>query len=333
MELVDSDTQVAVVAPQWSGYGLLEMAPKLECSAARLSGAPGSLATDRMAGARALWRLRRAAKRVKADLWLCHWWPTRFALPRDATALVVLHGSDVDLFARLPRVVRRWVARRLRCVAVAPGVAGRFAELAGVERPMVLPIGARGPSGEAPSFPREVQAWTQCAGRRVLTVGRDEAGKGWRTVAGAAPLLPDVSWLGVQPKHQIGPEGVRQLIAHADLVVVPSEDGAALPSEGRPHVITQAMVAGVPVVGGPNVAVREALDSYGQVTVTLRGSSPLAREVARALEPELHRVLRDRAREAGRELDWAALAPKWRQLLREAGRQPGRQRTLERPSC
>jgi glycosyltransferase involved in cell wall biosynthesis len=333
IEIVDAEIRVTVVTPQWSGHGPLEREAALKYAAPVLAGAPGSLANDRLAGARAFWVLRGAARRLEVDLWLCHWWPTRFTLPSTVACLVVLHGSDVDLLARLPGPVRRWVGRRLCCVAVANGVAQRFSDLTGQSIPPVFPLGARGPSAFELKFPDEIQAWAQSEAPRVLTVARNEPGKGWRTVKAAQSLLPEVDWLGLKPEDGIGPDGVRALIARADLVVVPSEEGAGLPSEGSPHVIAQAMVAGVPVVGGPNAAVREALELHGQVSVALPGHERLASEVRRALEPEVRIVLADRARQAGRLLGWSVVAPKWRALLRGFGTQRGHQTTLETPSC
>ncbi len=333
LALVDEGARVTVLTPEWSGHGPLEADPRLEMIVAPLPGAPGSLAGDWTSGLRALWALRSAAKALQPDLWLCNWWPTRFAVAGSESCLAVLHGSDVDLLARLPSMVRRWIGHQLSCVAVAEGVAKRYARLTGQSRPPVCPMGARSSTGEVDKLPEPARRWSMSQRYRVLTAGRGSDSKGWRAVEGAQELMPDVDWLQVKPEHGIGPEGIRRLIALADLVVVPSEGGQGRPSEGRPHVIAQALVSGVPVVGGPNLAVREAMALFGQQEVEAEGSERLAEGVLRALKPDRHGVLKDRAREAGQALEWSSLGPRWAQIVRAAQTQPGHRRTTATPSC
>lgn len=332
-ELAVSGARVTVLAPQWSGHGGLLEEDELTCVEVPMRGTPGSLADDPLSGLQALARLRRAAAALQVDGWLCHWWPTRFVITDDRPCLVVLHGSDVDLLARLPRRLRASLGARMSCVAVAEHVARRFAHLTGQSTPPVCPLGAQTAVGEPASLPPRAAQWLASEGHRVLTVARDAPGKGWRSVEGARRLLPGLSWLGLKPEDGVGPEGVRQLIAKADLVVVPSENGTGQPTEGRPHIIAQALVAGVPVLGGPNAAVREAMADLGQQQVSEVGAQPLADGVRRVLEPRRYRLLQDRAREAGRSLEWSVLGQRWSALIREAHRSPGHQTRSGSPSC
>ena len=330
--LAELGVEVSVIAPRWSGHGPLESSPRLRMVCPRLRGAPGSLARFSWYGASVFTRLRAAAKTVKPDLWLCHWWPTRFVVTSKAPCLVVLHGSDVDWLERLPRFARRWVGHRVDPVAVAGHVSRRFAVAAETPPPPVLPLGAMKADSQE-ELPPMAREWLDHPGPRLLTVGRAAPGKGWETVKQAAKLMPDLAWLELRPEHGLGPRGVRSVMARAHSVVVPSERGEGLPSEGLPHVIIQALVAGVPVVGGPAEAVQDTLGGWGQGVVRDGGPDALASAIRRALEPEQYRVMEARAREAGSQLHWNVVAPRWMELLRAARRSPAHQTRSETPSC
>ncbi|MGM0575703.1 MAG: glycosyltransferase [Myxococcota bacterium] len=301
--------EVEAVAPSWVDDGAPGTRSGVRLVPAEVGGVARSPGRHGRTGVRVLGALRREARRREADVWLCHWWPTALAVPRTVPRLVVLHGSDVDLMERLPARVSRAATSGARVVAVADGLARRAAARTGRVRPAVCRLGARvaeGPQGGA-GFPAW---WLDAPGPRVLTVGREAPGKGLDVAREAARRLT-LPWLVVTPALGLGPAGVRGLVAAADLVVVPILDGPGLPREGHPHVITQALAAGVPVVGGPNAAVREALRDSGQVEVASAGPAALARAVRRALEPVRHASLRAAAREAGAGLRWDAVLPEW----------------------
>ncbi|MEZ4267993.1 MAG: hypothetical protein R3F39_16615 [Myxococcota bacterium] len=65
-------------------------------------------------------------------------------------------------------------------------------------------------------------------------------------------------------------------MARAGPVVVPSEDGPGLPREGSPHIIAQAVAAGVLVLAGPNAAAREAVRRLDQAELSEAGLAALA---------------------------------------------------------
>jgi tRNA A37 threonylcarbamoyltransferase TsaD len=77
-------------------------------------------------------------------------------------------------------------------------------------------------------------------------------------------------------------------------------------------------VAGVPVVGGPNAAVRDALREASQREVTVAGGVALAAAVREALEPTLHERLARAATGAGEGLTWEAVLPAWVDALMRA---------------
>lgn len=323
---------ITIVTPAWSGHGDLVESAGLALVAPRVLGAPGSLARSPGSGLRALHALRRATRTVEAEHWLAHWWPTRWALGNGRSSTAVLHGSDVDWLARLPRAVRHRIGRDMDAVAVAQSVARRFACVAGVPTPPVVAMGAHRAEEPGP-VPEVARAWLASDAPRILTVGREAPGKGWSTMRAAAALLPDIAWLGLTPRDGVGPSGVRRLIAEAHLVVVPSQKGPGLPSEGLPHIITQAMVAGTPVVGGPCPAVQEALASLGQPVVRSPGAEALADAVRDALEAGRQDGFKDRAREAGECLHWPNLAPRWLDVLKEGRTPRDHRRTTGTPSC
>lgn len=320
--------EVRALVPQFGAGGALQTRPGVALLPARVRGAPRSPARDPRFGLEMLRALRRRAAGEGADLWLCHWWPTGLAAPPGARRLLVLHGSDVDLMERLPGAAVRALTRGTSVVAVADALGRRFAAHTGAAAPEICPLGAsaHGDSldgdGAPPDFAR---AFVDASGPRVLTVGRDAPGKGLGVVREAAGRLPGVSWLVLTPELGAGPRDVERLVACADLVVVPSEDGPGMPREGSPHIIAQALVAGVPVLAGPNRAVREAARRLGQAEVAEPGAEALADAVIWCLNRENHVKLASEARLRGAERGWERVLPAWLSAMERASqgtRQP-----------
>jgi len=319
---------VTVVAPAWAGDGGALGRPGVTLIPARLPGAPGSLAARPAWGGVVLASLRRAAREAAraarpgpAPLWMAHWWPTAWAAPRGAIVTTVLHGSDVDLLERLPRPVARRALRPGPLVAVAPHLLRRALALrrgAWAWPTRVCPLGARVAPGRR-SLGTDAGWWTADPRPRVLTVARPAPGKGLAVARAAAELLPGVAWLVLGARAPVAPAAVRAALRWADLCVVPSEAGPMLPREGRPHVIAQALAAGVPVLGGPNEAVREALGAAGQREVRHPGAQALAQAVRAALEPAALSSLRRAARAAGAAYTWPAVLPGWEAMIRAGG--------------
>lgn len=311
---------VRVVAPAWAGDGGLLTRAGVEVVPAPLPGAPGSLAARPAWGGAALLAMRRVASEVAAAAggagaphWMAHWWPTAWAAPRGATVTTVLHGSDVDLLERLPAAAAWRALRPGPLAAVAPHLLRRaLAPRGGAWScpTAVCPLGAQAEGRRRPLGADA--AWWVADGRpRVLTVARPAPGKGLAVARAAAAQLPGVAWLVLGDGAPVAPRVVRAALRWADLCVVPSEAGPGLPREGRPHIITQALVAGVPVLGGPNAAVREAVRAAGQRQVRRAGPTALAACVRSALEPASLGSLRRAASAAGRAYTWASVLPRW----------------------
>jgi glycosyltransferase involved in cell wall biosynthesis len=309
-ELAQLGHEVWVVAPRFRGEGPLEGRPNVVVTSVRVPWSRGVLKRRPVRGLMTLWAMAYRASQQRVDRWWCHWWPTLMCARGPAERAVLLHGSDMDLLERLPRWVARFVSRRARVAAVSEGIADRFEARTSGGRVTVLPLGAHRAKGGARGTdigkPRG----------RVLTVAREAPGKGLDVAHGAKRLCPQVHWEILTPADGLGPAEIRAAIASSDLVVVPSIDGAGLPKEGRPHVLVQAVVAGVPLVGGPNVAVREAIRQWGQFEVTEPGPEALAAAVKRALEPSEWTVLAARALDAGQHLTWPAVTRRVQAWLR-----------------
>lgn len=315
--LASAGRLVSVVTPQWRGDALLERSGVTLCPA------------DVGVRARALphapeaWPLvlgalgrRAAALRDGQTLWVAHWWPTLIAAPQGEPCVAVLHGSDVDLAERLPTALVRGLTERcVGAIGVAEHLTRRFAALTAIPALGVCPLGAQASLEPAPTS--ALGGWPADPRPRVLTVGRQAPGKGIDVARAVSASLPGIAWGFVTPELGLGPEEVRRLIAQADLLVVPSREGRGLPREGLPHVITQALVAGVPVVGGPNRAVRAAMRASGQVEVVDHAQGALAECVLRALGPA-HGELAHAARAAGQGLTWQSVLPRWEAAIEHA---------------
>jgi hypothetical protein len=316
MGLAARGHSVSVCAPSWRGEELPPRAGLSLCDA-RLEITPRHLPSSPEVWPLILGALHRTARAVSQsappDLWLANWWPTGIAAPQGAPCVAVLHGSDVDLAERLPRGLAHGLATRLDgAIAVAPHLAQRFHEVTRTSTLGVVPLGASR-SVDDP-VPPAFASWAVDGRARVLTVGRDALGKGLSVARDAARTLDDVAWAFVTPEDSVGPSGIRALLRDTDLLVVPSRGGEGVPTEGRPHVLTQALVAGVPIVGGPNPAVRTAVREAGQVEVGEEGAQALVTAVQRALGAT-HAALRQRAQRVGRDYAWSAVLPQWESVL------------------
>ena len=84
--------------------------------------------------------------------------------------------------------------------------------------------------------------------------------------------------------------------------------------------VAQALVAGVPIVGGPNRAVREAMREASQREVVRAGAEALAEAVRDAVGPS-YEGLCEAARRAGRHATWEAALPRWEAAIMRATRQ------------
>jgi glycosyltransferase involved in cell wall biosynthesis len=219
---------------------------------------------------------RRAAR--EADLVHAHWLPAGSAAAVSGRPFVVtLHGTDVELAGRMPRLARA-VLRRARVTICVSNALASEARRLGATRVEVIPNGV-----EIPELPGE-----EADPPHVLFVGRlspekgivelVEATAGLSTVVvGDGPLRSRVPGaLGFVPAHEL--EGH---FGRAAVVACPSQ------REGFGLACAQAMAHGKPVVAS---AVGGLLD------LVVDGQTGLLAPPgdARALRGALERLLADR---------------------------------------
>jgi glycosyltransferase involved in cell wall biosynthesis len=320
-ELAKRGHDVHVVAPSWKHDGALLEAPRVSLHPMATGLSPGALSRRSLSVLLALATLRKAVlevhQQVRPDLWCCHWWPTLWTTPGGTARVAVLHGSDMELLERFPWLLSSM--RRVPVVAVSRGLADRYERLFSREVDHICHLGAydtaSSPTAPRGELPAQIGNWSLSERPRLLTVGRNTVGKGIHNAREVAAAMPEVDWLMITPDRGWGPEWVRYAIERATLVVLPTLGGSGYPKEGRPHLIAQALTAGVPLVGGPNHAVRQVLREAGQFEVRDSGASALQSAVAEALAPATYRKLEAAAEEARSFHHWRGVLPAWEQAL------------------
>lgn len=295
--------------------------------------------------------LRRAARRRVAgwDALISHW-----ALPCALVAgavrggrphLAVLHSADVHLMRHLP-FRRRWAgavaesATDLLCASGAlrkellswippvprARVAGRcHASAMGIEPPLEV-------------APREALRRRLGFGRfTALSVGRLVGIKGLRgaieaaaregidlVIAGEGPerrrLEDHAARLGAPVRFLGARTGVAkaELLAAADVFVLPSLELPSGRTEGTPTAVLEAAAAGLPIVASATGGIAELFAHERSALLTAPGDASALGASLRRLrdEPALRRRLARAAREVGRAFEWRALAPRLEELLR-----------------
>jgi glycosyltransferase involved in cell wall biosynthesis len=177
------------------------------------------------------------------------------ALPLGAPHLAIAHGSDVRLLRRLPGGGRlaRAIARRADLVYVAEHL--RMDGAPGRVVPMGVDVAAwRGGDRE------RARAALRLEGHTVLFLGRLIRDKGADRAIAALPDGAELLIAGDGPERaslarmaakkkvrflgEVRGEAKRDLLAAADVMVVPSRKGC----DGAPTVLAEAAAAGLPVV-------------------------------------------------------------------------------------
>jgi len=230
---------------------------------------------------------RRAAR--DADLVHAHWLPAgAAALVCGRPFVVTLHGTDVELARRVPRLARR-VLRRARGVVCVSHALAEAARALGARDPRVIPNGIELPeSAGEEAEPPEILF----AGRLSPEKGIEElleAGDGLRlVVAGDGPLRARARGaLGFLPRAELA-----RLYGRAAVVACPSR------REGFGMACAEAMAYGKPVVAS---AVGGLLDLVvdGETGVLVPPRDPAALRAALELllaDRELRRRLGGAAR-------------------------------------
>jgi glycosyltransferase involved in cell wall biosynthesis len=335
---------------RWSSAGKLASVPARETIAGLTVSHPRTLFVPRLG--HAAWGPMYAASiaprmlgyRGKADVVLGSWaYPDGYAAVIAARllgvpAVIKLHGSDINVIAKLPgprRMVGWALPRAARVVAVSRALANEVAML-GVPRERIA-IVMNGVDGEL-FFPRDRAAARRELGLAdgaplALYVGNLKPEKGVRelvrawpevarevpqarlAVVGSGPLAGELAdQLGGDASvHVVGPEPLPRVplwMAAADVVVLPSH------VEGTPNVVLEALASGRRVVasavgGVPDLITGPTLGAL----VPPRDAPALARALAEAL-----RTVYDPGEIArlGARGGWAASAAALHDVLRTA---------------
>jgi glycosyltransferase involved in cell wall biosynthesis len=240
---------------------------------------------------------------VDADLVHAHWLPAGWVASRTGKPFVVtLHGTDVELARRVPRLARAVFARAAAVVAVSNAIA-TAARALGARNVEVIPNGI-----ELPATPA-----TETEPPYVLYAGRLSKEKGVLELAEASRGLPLVV-VGDGPLRKRFPdargfvprEQLRALLEGAAAVACPSR------REGFGMTCLEAMANGKPVVAS---AVGGLLDLVveGETGLLVPPRDP------RALRSALERLLSDRelrsrfgaaAREHASAFEWGRVVPR-----------------------
>lgn len=254
--------------------------------------------------------VRRAAR--DADLVHAHWLPTAAAAYFARVPYVVtLHGTDVALAHRAPRLARRLLRGAREVIAVSNALAEEARAL-GANGVTVIPNGI-----ELPPEPGEEEnpAYVLYAGRLAPEKGIEElaaATEGLRlVVAGDGPLRRLVpSALGFVPRPQF-----ERILAGATVVVCPSR------REGFGVACAEAMSYGRAVVASDVGGLRDLVrDGETGLVVPPRDPAALRAAIDRLLaDVELRARLGAAAREHVRELcDWDRITERTTAVYRRA---------------
>jgi teichuronic acid biosynthesis glycosyltransferase TuaC len=337
----------AGLVARWSSAGKLAAVPRRESIAGIAVSHPRTLFVPRLA--HAAWGPLYAASiapairrhRGEVDVVLGSWaYPDGFAAVIAARVLgvpcvVKLHGSDINVIARLPgpRRLTAWaLSQAARVVAVSRALAQEVIELGvapervaivmnGVDATLFHPrdrAAARAQLG-LPSGPLAVYVGNLKADKGVLDLAQ-----AWAQVAGVAPEA-SLAIVGGGPARAtllaalpprarlIGPvphDAIASWLAACDVLVLPSH------AEGTPNVVLEALASGRRVVatsvgGVPDLITSPTLGTLVPAHAPRRLAHALVEALATPYDPAI-------VAELGARGGWAASAAALHAVLRQA---------------
>jgi colanic acid/amylovoran biosynthesis glycosyltransferase len=262
-----------------------------------------------------------AARRAApgADLVHAHWLPAgAVALATRRPYLVHLHGSDVELGRRFPRLARAIMRRAAAVVCVSTALAEGARQLGAVEV-FVVPNAVELPArvGAEADPPEVLYAGRLSPEKGVLELV--EAARGLNlVVAGDGPLRDQVP----QARGFVPPAELATLYARAAVVVCPSH------REGFGVACLEGMAHGRPVVASAVGGLRDlVVDGETGIQVPPGDVEALRAAIERLLgDPELRRRMGEAGRRrAAVRFSWDAVTRETVELYaRYAGKKPGR---------
>jgi glycosyltransferase involved in cell wall biosynthesis len=238
-----------------------------------------------------------------ADLVHAHWLPAGWVAARTGKPFAVtLHGTDVELAQRVPRLARMVFARAAAVVAVSNAIAD-VARSLGAREVDVIPNGVDVP----PAGGTEVEP------PYVLYAGRLSKEKGVLELVDAARGLPLVV-VGDGPVRRYVPQA-RGFAPRAELLRLLDEAAVvACPSrrEGFGMTCLEAMAHGKPVVATAVGGLLDlVVDGETGLLVPARDSRALRGAIERLLtDADLRRQLGEAARERAHEFEWSRVVPR-----------------------
>ena len=246
-----------------------------------------------------------------ADLVHAHWLPAGWVAARTGKPFVVtLHGTDVELAQRVPRLPRIVFARAAAVVAVSNAIAD-VARSLGAREVEVIPNGVDVPPAGA----------TEADPPYILYAGRLSKEKGVLELVDAARGLPLVV-VGDGPLRRQVPQArgivprpeLLRLLDEAALVVCPSR------REGFGMACLEGMAHGKPVVAAAVGGLRDlVVDGETGLLVPPRDRRALRAAIERLLgDADYRRRLGAAGRDRSREFEWSRIIPRLLALYEQA---------------
>jgi glycosyltransferase involved in cell wall biosynthesis len=238
-----------------------------------------------------------------ADLVHAHWLPAGWVAARTGKPFVVtLHGTDVELGRRLPRLAKVVFRRAAAVVAVSNAIADTARSL-GARGVQVIPNGIELPP----------TVGTEAEPPYVLYAGRLSKEKGVLELADAARGLPLVV-AGDGPLRRLLPQA-RGFVPRPELLRLLDEAaGIVCPSrrEGFGMTCLEGMAHGKPVVAtGVGGLLDLVVDGETGLLVPARDGPALRGAIERLLaDAELRRRLGAAGRARAHEFEWSRVVPR-----------------------
>lgn len=329
--------RVAYFPSRWEGLAADAMMPTLRAEPWRMIEVP-FLCTA------LFFATLRTVRRERADVLNPHWivpggLVTYLVSRLTGTPYVVtVHGADAyTLKGRLARWLKRIVLGRAAAVLPVSDDIARTLELdpdvpvlrMGVDTAAIRrAVGERHPEkGLVVSVGRLadkkgidvlLRAMMEVPAVRLEVIGDGPELGSLEALAEESGVADRVHFAGKQPR-----EGVLEALARAEVIAIPSKEGAGGDKDGTPVVLCEAMAAGVPVVASALGGLAECLDDGETGILVPPGDVAALAGALRAVADgtlDLERLGRASAQAAEAFLDITAIGSRYDHVLAEAAR-------------